>query len=590
MTRATRIAPMSASEAAPLSLAGKGLGARGSAATRRSVIILHRRRGPLRRPLFWNPAKMAAKRSSLADLLRISAQARDYPFLERAALWEERLALHLKDLDTLMRAPQPGDMLTLPPRSELEVVAPASQTAAAPPGAGVGARSANAEALCFAPAAEIAAQVRAGTLSPVEVVDAFLQRIEAHAHLNAFITVRPNLVRMQAQALAQRITRGEDCGPLAGVPVAVKDLMRVDGYPFTCGTKAMEGKESGRDAEVVAKLRAAGALIIGTTNLHELAYGVTSANAHFGHVGNPVAPGHFPGGSSGGSGAAVAAGLTTLGVGTDTGGSIRVPAACCGVVGFKPTHDAVSREGVWPLAWTLDHIGPLARTVADAALAFEVMAGLPAGCVSGKRVDKPSLVTPAPFFYEHLEDTVRECIDAALQKLDAAGATLEGRRIDGIEYAPATQFITLCSEACQANWELLTQRGEGISPDIRVRLEIGQFIGAIDYVKAQRLRRRLRDNLIDALKDADVFVLPTLPISIPRQGVSMLKFAARVLPVASAFTRLTSPFNFSGMPAVSIPCGRDRRGLPVGLQLVGRPGADATVLAVAKWCEAVLAA
>jgi aspartyl-tRNA(Asn)/glutamyl-tRNA(Gln) amidotransferase subunit A len=210
--------------------------------------------------------------------------------------------------------------------------------------------------------------------------------------------------------------------------------------------------------------------------------------------------------------------------------------------------------------------------------------------VSGKRVEKPNLVTPAPFFFEYLDDTVRECVDAALQKLDAAGATLEGRRIDEVEYAPATQFITLCSEACQANWELMTKRGGGISSDILLRLEIGQFIGAMDYVKAQRLRRRLRDNMIDGLKDADVFVLPTLPVSIPRQGVTTLKFAGRVLPVPTAVTRLTSPFNFSGMPAVSIPCGRDRRGLPVGLQLVGRPGADATVLAVAKWCEAVLAA
>jgi aspartyl-tRNA(Asn)/glutamyl-tRNA(Gln) amidotransferase subunit A len=530
----------------------------------------------------------SSDRARLADLLRASAQARDYPFLERAALWEERLAMYVKDLDALARAPEPGDMLTLPPRAKLEVVAPAVGSAAQP--APAGAHPGGAEVLCFMPAADIAARVRDGTLSPVEVIDAFLRRIEAHAELNAFITLRPNLVRMQAQALAQRIARGEDCGPLAGVPVAVKDVMRVDGYALTCGTKAMEGKESGRDAEVVAKLRAAGALIVGTTNLHELAYGVTSANAHFGPVGNPAAPGHVPGGSSGGSGAAVAAGLATIAVGTDTGGSIRIPAACCGVVGFKPTHDAVSREGVWPLAWTLDHIGPLARSVADAAVAFEAMAGLPAGCVTGKRIDKPTLVTPAPFFYEHLDDAVRESIDTALHKLDAAGANLEGRRIDAIQYAPATQFVTLTSEACQSNWELMTRRGAGISSDILLRLEIGQFIGALDYIKAQRLRRQIRDSMIEALKDADALVLPTLPVSVPRQGTATLKIAGRVLPVPTALTRLTSPFNFTGMPAVSIPCGRDRRGLPVSLQLVGRPGADATVLAAARWCEAALGA
>jgi aspartyl-tRNA(Asn)/glutamyl-tRNA(Gln) amidotransferase subunit A len=528
---------------------------------------------------------MPKKSDTLRRLLRASADARGYPFLERAALWEERLAMHFKDLDSVLKAPQTGDTLTLPPKAKLEVLPPAR-------GEGASAQTLppldSGEAVCFASAADIAAQVRAGQLSPLEVADAVLTRIEQHAQLNAYITVRPELVRKDAQALAQRIARGTDPGPLAGVPVGVKDLMYVRGHPLTCGTKAMEGRAADRDAEVVAKLRAAGALIVGTTNLHELAYGVTSANAHFGHVGNPAAPGHLPGGSSGGSGAAVAAGLATIGVGSDTGGSIRVPAACCGIVGFKPTHDAVSREGVWPLAWTLDHIGPLTRSAADAALAFEAMAGLPPGCILGKQLDRPRLVTPAPFFFEHLDDAVRGRIDAALQALGAAGATLEGRRIEGMEYAPATQFVTLCSEACQANWELITRHAEGISSDIRLRFEVGQFIGAIDYVKAQRLRRWLRENMIEALNDADALVLPTLPIAIPKQGVTTLKFAGRVLPVPTALTRLTSPFNFSGMPAASIPCGRDRHGLPVGLQLVGRPGADATVLAAARWCEAAL--
>ncbi|HEU5284111.1 MAG TPA: amidase [Burkholderiales bacterium] len=528
---------------------------------------------------------MPRKPDTLRRLLQASAEARGYPFLERAALWEERLAMHFKDLERILQAPQTGDMLTLPPKSKLEVL---------PPGRGEGGPetgrtpSSTADAVCFASATELAAQVRARKLSPLEVADAVLTRIEQHAHLNAFITVRPDLVRRDAQVLEQRVARGEDPGPLAGVPVAVKDLMYVRGHAFTCGTKAMDGRAADRDAEVVARLRRAGALIVGTTNLHELAYGVTSANAHFGSVVNPVATGHVPGGSSGGSGAAVAAGLATIAVGTDTGGSIRVPAACCGVVGFKPTHDAVSREGVWPLAWTLDHIGPLARSVADTALAFEAMAGLPTGGITSKQLDRPRLVTPAPFFFEHLDDAVRSRVDTALQALDVAGATLEGRRIEGMEYAPATQFVTLCSEACQSNWELLTRRAEGISPDVRLRFEIGQFIGAVDYIKAQRLRRWLRENMIDALNDADALVLPTLPVSITKQGVSTLRFAGRVLPVPAALTRLTSPFNFSGMPAVSIPCGRDRHGLPVGLQLVGRPGADATVLAAARWCEAAL--
>lgn len=516
----------------------------------------------------------------LADLLKASAQSRRYPFLERAALWEERLALHLKDLDAVLSAPAAADMLTLPARSKLEVVPP--REPAPPPAAAAVPDPA------LACAVDLAQAVRSGRLSPLEVADAALARIEAQAHLNAFISVRPEQVRADAQALAARIAGGEDPGPLAGVPVGVKDIVLVKGYPRTCGTKAMAATVAAHDAEVVARLRAAGALIVGTTNLHELAYGVTSANVHFGAVGNPVAPGHLPGGSSGGSGAAVAAGLAAIAVGTDTGGSIRVPAACCGVVGFKPSYDAVSREGVWPLAWTLDHIGPLARSVDDAALAFEVMAGLPAGCVSQKRLEQPKLARPRPFFFDHMDAAVCARIDAVLAQLAAAGAQLGERTVEGIEYAPATQFLTICTEACQANWELLTQRPEGLAADTRLRLEIGQFIGGTDYVKAQRLRRWLRDNLLAALDGLDALVLPTLPVSVPKQGTATLDIGGRVLPVPTALTRLTSPFNFSGLPACSIPCGRDAAGLPVGLQIVGRAGADATVLAVARWCEGVL--
>ena len=521
---------------------------------------------------------MANQPTSLTALLRASADARHFPFLERATFWEERLALHSADLQTLLDAPAGTDMFTLPPRVAPEVHAAVLATKVAE----------RSEEICMASVREIATRVRSKEISPVEVAKAHLERAQSREHLKAFITMRPETVIKQAQALEARIARGEDVGALAGVPVAVKDLMHVAGYPFTCGTNAMDGKESETDADVVALLRRAGAIVIGTANLHELAYGVTSANEHFGAVQNPTVPGHIPGGSSGGSGAAVAAGLAAIGVGTDTGGSIRIPAACCGVTGFKPTHDAVSRAGCWALADTLDHIGPLTRNVADAALAFEVMAGLQAGTIGGLRIDAPRLVKPAPFFYDQLDTSVRTCTHAAIQQLQSAGASVEDRRIEGVEYAPAVQFMTLCPEACQTNWDLLTKRGNRVSADVRVRLEIGQFIGAIDYVKAQRLRRWIRDNLIVGLKDADVFIVPTLPISIPLQGMRTVSLGGRTLPLPGAMTRLTGPFNFAGLPALSIPCGTDDKGCPVSLQLVGRPGADATVLAVGQWAEKVL--
>jgi len=520
-------------------------------------------------------------KNSLAELLRASAETRRYPFLERAALWEERLLLHAKDLESLLEAPASGDTVLMPPKAKLEVLPPPSTPSTAP--------STRSSDLGFASAMEIAARVRQRELSPFEVARAIVERADAHRSLNAFITLRPETVLREARQLEDRVQSGEDLGPLAGVPVAVKDLMHVKGYPFTCGTKALPGDESSNDAQVVAKLRAAGALVVGTTNLHELAYGVTSANPHFGHVANPAAPGHIPGGSSGGSGAAVAAGLSAIAVGTDTGGSIRIPAACCGIVGFKGTHEAVSRAGVWPLSDTLDHIGPLARSVADVTLGFEVMAGLPPGCIGSKSIERPRLIKPTAYFFDHLEASVRERTEAALRKLTGAGATLEERRIDAVQYAPAAQFVTIAADGCQSNWALLTGRGDRIGAEVRLRLEVGQFIAAIDYVKAQRLRRQIRDNMIAALKDAEVLALPTLPLSVPKQGQSIIEFAGRKIPLAGALTRLSGPFNASGLPALSIPCGTDSKGLPVSLQLVGRPGADATVLAVGKWAEGVLA-
>lgn len=514
---------------------------------------------------------------SLAELLRVSAGSRKYPFLERAALWEERLALHLKDLETLLDVPVGADMLPLPAKAKLEIAPPRNGE---PPG--------RSDDLCFAGAAEIAGRVRKRELSPFEVARAFVERADAHRSLHAFVTLRPETVLREARELEVRVQSGEDIGPLAGVPVAVKDLMPVTGYPMTCGTRAIEAQEQQHDAEVVARLRAAGALVMGTTNLHELAYGVTSANVHFGSVGNPVASGRIPGGSSGGSAAAVAAGLAAIGVGTDTGGSIRIPAACCGIVGFKGSYDAVTRQGVRPLAFTLDHVGPLARNAADAALAFEIMAGLPAGCASAKQVDRPRFVRPPGFFFAHVEGAVREAAEAAIGRLSAAGAQVDECAIEGIEHSPAVQFITLCTEACQANWELLTTRPDGLAPDVRLRLELGQFIGGIDYVKAQRMRRWLRDNMLAALGAAHVLITPVLSVRVPKAGQSTIEIGGRALPIPSALTRFSSPFNLAGLPAISIPAGKDDGGLPMSLQLAGRPGADATVLGVARWCERVL--
>jgi hypothetical protein len=272
----------------------------------------------------------------LTEFLRAVAAFRRNPHSERLSEWERRFAFGLEDIEQVFEAAVTGVPLLAAPQASL--------TERFETGHYVPANAAS--ELVSASAVQIAHQVRHHALSPVKIAELFLGRIEAHRHLNAFITVKPALVMEEAEGLARRLLRGEDPGPLAGVPVAIKDLMSVRGYPMTAGTRALEARVQERDAPVVARLRAAGALIVGTANLHELAFGINSANPHFGHVQNPRYPGHIPGGSSGGSAAAVAAELAAVAVGSCTGGSIRQPAACCGIVGFKPTYDAVPRDRI----------------------------------------------------------------------------------------------------------------------------------------------------------------------------------------------------------------------------------------------------
>jgi len=517
----------------------------------------------------------------LTEFLRAVSAFRRYANPERLPDWEQRFAFGLGDIEQVFEAAvAEAPVLSAPKATVTEQFEAGRYVSSAPAGG-----------LVSASAAQIAHQVRHHALSPVKLAELFLGRIDAHRHLNAFITVNPSLVMEEAQVLAHRLRRGEDPGPLSGVPVGVKDLMSVRGYPLTAGTRAIEGKVQERDAPVVARLRAAGALIIGTTNLHELAFGISSANPHFGHVQNPRYPGYIPGGSSGGSAAAVAAELAAVAVGSCTGGSIRLPAACCGIVGFKPTYDAVPREGVYPLAWSLDHIGPITRTVEDAALAFEVMAGFPEhSMLPHTAITPPRIMQPRKFFYDMLDNEVRTAMDGALARLRAAGAPVGEVNVPGIELAPGIQLITIAAEGAQANAELLARHADKLGEDVRLRLETGQFYLAVDYIKAQQLRNQVRQSMISCFGDADVMIIPATPVLPPRSGTTILELGGKTVHVAPTLTRFTSPINFCGFPALSMPCAKSKNGLPINLQIVGRPGADATVLRVARWCEQVFAA
>lgn len=513
-----------------------------------------------------------------SELLRAIASFRRHADADRLDVLEERFAFGIPDLEQVFETAVSGEPWLMPPLTPQQL----------PHAAGQYRTDSVSSDLARCSAVQIAQQVRSQALSPLEIAKLFLGRIQSASALNAFVSVAPERVMQESSELARRVAGGEDVGPLAGVPVAVKDLIPVRGYPLTAGTKAIDAEVQARDALCVARLRDAGAIVVGTTNLHELAFGVTSANPHFGHVQNPRIPGHVPGGSSGGSAAALAAGLTTLAIGSDTGGSIRQPAACCGIVGFKPTYGAIPIHDVVPLAWTLDHVGPMTRSVEDAALMFEVMAGLPVHTTLPRDcVMAPRIARPRRFFFDLLEDEVRSALDGALSRLAKAGAPIVECDIPGIELAPGIQLITIGSEASQSSGYLARSRGDQLGEDVRLRLEMGQFYLAVDYVKAQQLRRRVRDSMLAAFGDTDVMLVPAMPVLPPKSGTTTVKIDSRTLHVAPLLTRFTSPINFCGFPAISLPCATAKNGAAVNIQIVGRPGADSTVLTAARWCERV---
>lgn len=403
---------------------------------------------------------------------------------------------------------------------------------------------------------------------------AALARAAQHADLHAF-TWLPDAVPAHAE------------GFLAGVPVAVKDLMAVADVPLSAGSAAYDRRTAEADAEIVARLKRAGAVVIGMTNLHEFAYGITSDNPLFGRVVNPVAPGRIPGGSSGGSAAAVAAGIVRAAVGTDTAGSIRIPAACCGITGFKPSYDALPRTGVLDLATSLDHVGPMGRSVEDCAALFAAMLDLrtiPAWMVP----DLSGIVVGrlGGYFERPLDGDVRDAVGAAALALANDGARCIDRQIEGIELAGAIQFNTICSEASAVHAERLRERGEQIGEDVRVRLEIGQFLPGAWYVKAQRMRTQLVAQMEALFADADVLLCPTLRTPAPRLGAARVDLDGASYALHTAITGLTLPFNLAGLPCVSIPWTWSSEGVPVSLQIVGARGADWRTLAVAQRLQA----
>jgi aspartyl-tRNA(Asn)/glutamyl-tRNA(Gln) amidotransferase subunit A len=449
--------------------------------------------------------------------------------------------------------------------------------------------------LCYTSLRGLATLIQRQEVSPVEATQAVLDRVEKFdPQLNSFITVLRDQALAQASAAEQEIHDGHYRGPLHGIPIAVKDLYYTKGIRTTAGSKILSDFIPAYDATVIARLREAGAILIGKLNMHEFARGATNASSLIGACNNPWDMLCVPGGSSGGSGAAVASGLCFGSLGSDTGGSIRIPAALCGIVGLKPTYGRVSRYGVFPLSWALDHVGPMTRTVPDAALMLQVIAGHDRHDPSTRTAVVPDysaaltgdiqgarLGIPQEFYFEQLDAEVGENVRAAIQTLERAGAQVEEISLPLSKYAAAAGRIISLTESAEIHEKFLKTRFADYSPDVRTGFLVGQLILGKHYMKAQRLRSLVRQEMAAALRRVDALVTPTVPIPAPRSGETTVKIGQETVETMGALSRLTRPANLTGFPAISVPCGFTQGGLPVGLQLIGRPFAESTVLQLA---------
>jgi aspartyl-tRNA(Asn)/glutamyl-tRNA(Gln) amidotransferase subunit A len=432
--------------------------------------------------------------------------------------------------------------------------------------------------------------LRAGRISAAEATDACLRRIaDGNGDLNAFILVMADEARRQAAELDRELAEGIDRGPLHGVPVSLKDLFDVAGTVTTAASRVREGIVAPSDALAVRRLRQAGAVIVGKTNLHEFAFGTTNEDSAFGPARHPLDRSRSPGGSSGGSAASVSAGMAMATLGTDTGGSIRIPAAACGLVGLKPTYDELPTSGVVPLSRTLDHVGPLTRTVTDAWHVFHALRGQAlVKPLAGTPARHVRLALPRPHFCDLMDDDVRRAFDGAVEALRRAGATIVEVEIPHASIVAATYLHIVFGDAAAYHAATLESMPERYTPNVRLRLEMARYVLAEDYVRALDARRLLRQEVDEALAGHDALLLPTLPIVAPPLGAATVQVGATAEPVRNVMLRLTQLFNLTGHPAITLPCGASASGLPCGLQLVGAMHQTDTLLHVAKGVEGAL--
>ena len=440
--------------------------------------------------------------------------------------------------------------------------------------------------------ATLAPRIASGEISSSALTEACLDRIAAdNGRLNAFITVLADEARAAARRADADIAAGLYRGPLHGVPISLKDLIDLAGARTTAASRVLDDRVAASDAAVTARLRDAGAVFVGKCNLHEFAFGTTSEDSAFGPVRNPADATRSAGGSSGGSAAAVVSGMSLASVGTDTGGSIRIPAAVCGCVGLKPTIGELPCDGIIPLSRTLDHVGPIARSVPDAWLLYHAMAGnrnpptIPAGDASARSLRLGLL---KPYCMDVVDSDVEEAFGGALERLGKAGVSISECAVRHASDTATVYLHLQLPEASAYHARMLDAHPDRYTTPVRQRLEMGRYVLAEDYVRARDGADVLRRDVDEALEGLDALVLPTVPITAQPIGSTSLTVGGHALPVRALMLRLTQLFDITGHPAITLPCGRSGGGLPVGLQLVGRRGETSRLLTLAAIIEEVV--
>jgi aspartyl-tRNA(Asn)/glutamyl-tRNA(Gln) amidotransferase subunit A len=441
--------------------------------------------------------------------------------------------------------------------------------------------------------AGLAQRIRAREISPVEATQACLARVEAIGpRLHAFVRVDAEEALQTARIREAEVKAGRTRGPLHGVPLAHKDLFVWRARPASCGTAFPEYFRADHDATAVARLEAAGAITLGRLNLSELALGPFGDNAHHGDAETPWRHGHCAGGSSSGSGVAVAAGLVYGALGTDTGGSIRLPAACCGIVGLKPTYGRVSRAGGMPLSWSLDHVGPLARTVRDAAILLGVIAGVDARDATTSARPVPDYVAgldrpitglrvgvPDRYYGDGIDAQVQTAVQRATETLRGLGAEVVESPLPDPALLNDLANVIARSESAAVHARIVRESPHALQPAVLSRLEIGFHVRAHDYLQASRLRARAaRTFVAEVFARVDVLVAPTIPEPAPALAAVKAGTPDEIVRRMGRFSRLTRPWNALGLPALTVPCGFAADGRPMGLQMIGRPFDEATLL------------